>query len=124
LEKEVWNRRSKKDLVERFREKYRLSIKKLLVYIGLSESSYYYSDKPNGRKGIMPLKQANHKKLGVVEESAVIESIRKHFGHEFMDCHIQMYTAIPSRYRLLRSSTKDYFVFCLSSGYNGIVIFL
>lgn len=90
------------------RTKYRVSTKKLLSFVGLSESSYYYQEKPNGRKGALPSKQTTHKILGKVDESTVVDSIKEILGHEFIDCGYNIMTEYLKRQGYIINHKKVY----------------
>ena len=78
--------------MERFRKKYHESINILLKYVGLSESSYYYKDKPDGRKGILPSRETKRSTAGMVDEATVVEAIKGVLEHEFIDCGYRIIT--------------------------------
>ncbi|WP_321322743.1 IS3 family transposase [Labilibaculum sp.] len=72
-------------------------MKDLLKYVGLSESSYYYKEKLNGRKGVLPSKQTKHSNDGLVEERTVVEAIKGVLEHEFIDCGYRIMTKYLQR---------------------------
>src|SRR5699024_5043790 len=85
FKKKVWDQRSKKDLVDRFYAKYKYSKAKLLQWVGLASSSYYY--RPKGtRKGNRPSKYTLNELHGWVKEETVIESIKEVLSRPFIDC--------------------------------------
>lgn len=85
LLKKVWDIRSKKDLVDYFYTKYHISKAKLIHWVGLSDSTYYFkgSGKPKGNKATL---LTYHKTQGWVNEQTVVESIKKLLEDNFMDC--------------------------------------
>ena len=66
LLKKVWDQRSKKNLVDIFFTKYKCNKAKLLQWVGLASSSYYYRAKGT-RKGNKPSKYTFNKLQGWVE---------------------------------------------------------
>lgn len=68
-----------------------------MKYVGLSESSYYYQEKPNGRKGARPSTLTKHNTQGLVYESKLVEAIKKILNHEFIDCGYQIMTKYLQR---------------------------
>ena len=90
------------------RVKYQVSTKKLLSFVGLSESSYYYQEKPNGRKGALPTKKTFHRTLGKVDESTVVDSIKEILGHEFIDCGYNVMTEYLKRQGYIINHKKVY----------------
>lgn len=94
--------------MDRIRSQYHISIKKLLKFVGLSESSYYYKEKKNGRKGVLPTTHTSHKTKGKVDESTVIESIKEVLGHEFIDCGYRIMTEYLKRQGYVINHKKVY----------------
>ena len=72
-----------------FFKKYHISKKRLLKWVGLSESTYYYKSSGK-RKGKKPSVLTHHKKHGLVSEETVIASIKSILSHEFIDCGYQI----------------------------------
>ena len=67
-------------------------MKKLLKWVGLAESSYYY--KPSkGKKGSKPKLYTYHSRNGMVNEELVINDIKNVLSHEFIDCGYHLMTA-------------------------------
>lgn len=90
-----------------FRKKTKCSLKKLIGYAGLAESSYYRKPS-NGRKGLKPSILTSHSKLGWIDEKVVISSIKKVLGHEFIDCGYRLMTAYLKRDGYLINHKKVY----------------
>ena len=67
-----------------FFTKYKCSRAKLLQWVGLASSSYYYRIKGT-RKGNKPSKYTFNKLQGWVEEETVIESIKEILSRPFID---------------------------------------
>lgn len=82
----------KKDLVDKFYVRYKISKIKLIKWVGLAESSYY--NKPSGvRKGNRPSVYTYHQTKGYVGEKEVLEAIKDILSHEFIDCGYRLMTA-------------------------------
>jgi len=88
-------------------------MKRLLKWIGLAESSFYYRP-TNGIKGSRPTEYTYHMRDGMVSEKQVLNDINKILSHEFIDCGYHLmtaylrqdgYTINPKKvYRIMRSA--------------------
>lgn len=95
-------------------DRHDISLRKLLAYVGLSQSSYFYKPQANARKGRRPDLLTWHNERGWLTETDVLESIRKLLGHEFIDCGYQIMTCYLKRegyrinhkkvYRIMRTA--------------------
>ncbi|WP_286419823.1 IS3 family transposase [Myroides odoratimimus] len=76
-------------MVDYFYSKYQKSKAKLIHWIGLSESTYYFkgSGKSKGNKATL---LTYHKTQGWVNERTVVESIKELLKGDFMDCGYRM----------------------------------
>lgn len=90
-----------------FFKKYHISKKRLLKWVGLSESTYYYKSSGK-RKGKKPSVLTHHKKYGLVCEGTVIESIKSILSHEFIDCGYQIMTEYLKREGYIINHKKVY----------------
>lgn len=72
-------------MVDNFFTKYQVSRAKLIHWVGLNESTYYFkgSGKPKGNKATL---LTYHKTQGWVNEQTVVESIKELLKEDFMDC--------------------------------------
>ncbi|WP_345375360.1 IS3 family transposase [Algivirga pacifica] len=84
--KKVWDRRSKKDLVDHLYTKYKgsCSFKQLLQWVGLAESSYYYKEK-GGKKGNKASSHTKHSTDGLIPNEQVVDQVRIYLEHPFID---------------------------------------
>ena len=73
-------------------QKHSVSLRKVLKWAGLAQSSYYYKAS-NKRKGAKPSIHTSHKKKGQVEELEVVKDIKKVLEHEFIDCGYRIMAA-------------------------------
>lgn len=88
-------------------KKYPISKKRILKWVGLSESTYYY--KTSGkRKGIKPSVLTLHNTKGLVDEQTVIDSIKKLLSDEFIDCGYRIMTEYLKREGYIINHKKVY----------------
>ena len=90
-----------------FFTKYKYSKAKLLQWVGLASSSYYYRVKGT-RKGNKPSKYTFNKLQGWVKEETVIESIKEILSRPFIDCGYHIMTAYLRRQGYLINPKKVY----------------
>ena len=83
-------------MVDHFYQKYQVSRTKLILWVGLSQSTYYFkgSGKPKGNKATL---LTLHKTLGWVNEQTVIESIKSILSEDFIDCGYRIMTEYLKR---------------------------
>ena len=72
--------------------KYAVSVRRVLEWVGLPESSYYYKDSGK-RKGAKPSVYTKHKEKGLVQEPEVVKDIKTILSHEFIDCGYRIMSA-------------------------------
>lgn len=64
--------------------------------VGIVSSSYYRIPS-NGKKGNRPSKQTFHTREGFVSQDAVVASVKRVLGHEFIDCGYRLMTSYLTR---------------------------
>ncbi len=79
-------------MVDQFYERYKCSKLRLIQMVVLAESSYYRKVS-GGKKGLKPSINTKHSRLGNVNESEVIKSIKAILNHPFIDCGYRLMTS-------------------------------
>ncbi|WP_157136639.1 IS3 family transposase [Galbibacter orientalis] len=88
-------------------KKHRCSKTKIIKMVGMVSSSYYRKPSP-GRKGNKPSKLTYNKHQGWVEQSTVLNAVKKLLSHEFIDCGYRLMTSYLKREGYLINHKKLY----------------
>lgn len=88
-------------------KRHNVSLNKLLSWVGLPQSSYYYKAS-NKRKGAKPSSYTIHKTKGLIDENRVVTEIKSILSHEFIDCGYHIMTGYLKKAGYIINHKKVY----------------